>query len=257
MQKRAVTAALAALALAAAGCGGGDAGGGSGGGTPDLTVSAASSLTDAFTKYGGQFHAAHARFSFAGSDELAAQIQQGVKPDVFASANTTLPDALHAKGLVGRPVLFTSNRLVIAVPAGATRVRSLADLARPGVKIAVGAAAVPIGAYTRKVLAGLPAGERRGILANVRSNEPDVKSIVAKVTEKAVDAGFVYVTDVTATGGRARAVALPDRLQPRVAYAAAVVTGSKHPAEARAFIDGLLRVTGRHDLRAAGFLPPP
>jgi molybdate transport system substrate-binding protein len=246
---------LGVVLVLVAGCGGAD--GAASAGRPDLTVSAAASLTDAFTRYGGQFHAARARFSFAGSDELAAQIHQGVTPDVFASANTTLPDQLHAKGLVGRPVVFTSNRLVIAVPAGSSGVRSLADLARPGVKVAVGSPSVPIGAYTRKVLSGLAAGERRRILANVRSNEPDVKGIVAKVTEKAVDAGFVYATDVKATGGRAQAVALPDRLQPRVAYAAAVVTGAGHPAQARAFIDGLLHGAGRADLRAAGFLPPP
>jgi molybdate transport system substrate-binding protein len=243
------------VAVAAAGCGGG--GGAASAGRPDLTVSAAASLTDAFTKYGGQFHQARARFSFAGSDELAAQIQQGVKPDVFASANTTLPDELHAKGLVGRPVVFTSNRLVIAVPAGSSSVHSLADLGRPGIKIAIGSASVPIGAYTRKVLSGLPVAERRRILGNVRSDEPDVKGIVAKVTAKAVDAGFVYVTDVRATGGRAQAVTLPDRLQPRVAYAAAVVTGAEHPAQARAFVDGLVHGAGRTDLRAAGFLPPP
>jgi molybdate transport system substrate-binding protein len=256
MQTRIVGALTVALALGAAGCGGGGDRAASAG-RPDLTVAAAASLTGAFTRYGGQFGAARARFSFAGSDELAAQIQQGVKPDVFASANTTLPDQLHAKGLVGRPVVFTANRLVIAVPAGSSRVRSVADLARPGVKVAVGSATVPIGAYTRKVLSNLPAGERGRILANVRSDEPDVKGIVAKVTEKAVDAGFVYVTDVRATGGRAKSVTLPDRLQPRVAYAAAVVTGAKHPAQARAFIDGLLHGAGRSDLRTAGFLPPP
>jgi molybdate transport system substrate-binding protein len=253
MQRRIVGVVLA-LVAGAAGCGGD---GGASAGRPDLTVSAAASLTDAFTQYGRQFGAARARFSFAGSDELAAQIQQGVKPDVFASANTTLPDGLHAKGLVGRPVVFTANRLVIAVPAGSSRVHSLADLARPGTTIAMGSETVPIGAYTRKVLTGLPTGQRKAILANVRSNEPDVKGIVAKVTAKAVDAGFVYVTDVKATNGRARAVPLPERLQPRVAYAAAVVTGARHPAQARAFIDGLLHGAGRTDLRAAGFLPPP
>jgi molybdate transport system substrate-binding protein len=107
------------------------------------------------------------------------------------------------------------------------------------------------------VLAGLPAGERRAILANVGSSEPDVNGIVAKVTARAVDAGFVYVTDVKATGGKAQAVALPGRLQPQVAYAAAVVKGAPHPAQARAFIDGLLHGAGRDDLRAAGFLPAP
>jgi molybdate transport system substrate-binding protein len=224
---------------------------------PELTVSAAASLTKAFTNYGAQFSAAHAKFSFAGSDQLAAQIEQGVKPDVFASANTKLPDALYAKGLVSKPVVFTSNRLVIAVPSGATKVRSVADLAKPGVTIATGSASVPIGSYTLKVLSNLPASERKAILANVRSQEPDVKGVIAKVTEKAVDAGFVYVTDVKATSGKAAAIRLPNALKPQAAYGVSVVKGAAHPAQAQAFIDGLLHGAGQQDLLSAGFLPPP
>ena len=180
-----------------------------------------------------------------------------MKPDVFAAANTKLPDMLYGKGLVSKPVVFTSNRLVIAVPAGSSKVRSVNDLAKPGVTIAIGSPSVPIGAYTRKVLSGLPPAEEKQILANVRSNEPDVKGVIAKVTGKAVDAGFVYVTDVSASSGKAEAVALPESLQPRVAYGVAVVKGAMHPKEAQAFIAGLLRGPGQQDLRAAGFLPPP
>lgn len=226
------------------------------GSKPDLTVSAAASLTKAFTEYGTQFAAANAKFSFAGSDQLAAQIQQGVKPDVFASANLKLPDALLAKGLVSKPVVFTSNRLVIAVPAGSGKVHSLADLAKPGMKLATEVATVPAGAYTLTVLSHLLPAERRAILGNVRTQEPDVKGVIAKVTGRAVDAGFVYVTDVTATAGKAGAIKIPDNLQPQVAYGIAVVTGTRHPAQARAFIDGLLSGAGRRDLLEAGFLAP-
>jgi len=250
--------ALAVAALVVGGCGSGSEHAGTATGSrPTLTVSAAASLTGAFTRYGAQFAPAMARFSFGGSDQLAAQIRQGVRPDVFASADTRLPDELHARGLVGTPVVFTANRLVIAVPAGTAKIRSVADLARPGVTIAIGSPTVPVGAYTRTVLARLPRAEEQRILANVRSNEPDVKGVIAKVTEKAVDAGFVYVTDVRGTGGKAVAVALPAGLEPRVAYAAAVVTGAPHPAQAQAFIAGLVHGAGQRDLRAAGFLPPP
>ncbi|MDQ6914712.1 MAG: molybdate ABC transporter substrate-binding protein [Actinomycetota bacterium] len=235
------------LVLVPAGCGGGK---------PTLKVSAAASLKTAFTAYGASFAAARAAFSFAGSDELAAQIRQGVKPDVFASANTKLPDALHAAGRVEPPVPFAANRLVLATPAGGS-VRSLSAVARPGVSVVIGAASVPIGAYTRQVLGRLGAGPRRAILHNVRSEEPDVGGIVAKLTQGAADAGFVYATDVRAAGGRLRAIALPPRSQPRVVYAAAVVTGAPHPAEARAFVRGLLTGTGQRALRAAGFEPPP
>ena len=91
-------------------------------------MSAAASLKKAFTDYGKQFKDADARFSFAGSDELAAQIEQGVKPDVYAAANTKLPDELYAKGLVEKPTVFAGNRLVLAVPADSAKVTSLEDL---------------------------------------------------------------------------------------------------------------------------------
>jgi molybdate transport system substrate-binding protein len=241
---------VAAAALVLAGCGGG-------GGRPAIKVSAATSLKDAFTRYGGQIADAKAEFSFAGSDMLAAQIQQGVKPDVFASANSKLPDGLFAKGLVEKPVPFATNTLVLAVPRGEAKVRTLSDLAKPGVKNAIGSATVPIGTYTRKVLAKLPAAESRAILANVRSNEPDVGGVIGKLTQGAVDAGFVYVTDVKAADGKIEAIALPTRLEPSVVYEVAVVKGTKHGRQAQAFVRGLLRGAGHADLLAAGFGSPP
>jgi len=220
-------------------------------------VSAAASLKDAFTQYGQKFPDAKVHASFAGSDELAAQIQQGVKPDVFASANTKLPDQLFQKGLVQKPVVFAGNRLVIAVPASGTKVSSLADLEKPGVTVAMGSATVPVGIYTRKILSGLPQGESAKVLGNVRSNEPDVAGVVGKLTQGAVDAGFVYITDVDATDGKLKAINLPASLQPEVAYGVAIVKGAKHPKQAQEFIDGLLHGAGQQALRAAGFEPPP
>ena len=126
--RRLIMTLTALVALLATGCGSStstsSASGSGSRGTaakPTLIVSAAASLQAAFTTYGAQFSGATSRFSFAGSDMLAAQIEQGVKPDVFASANTKLPDALYAKGLVGKPVTFAANRLVLAVPANSTR----------------------------------------------------------------------------------------------------------------------------------------
>src|SRR5204862_16081 len=132
--------------------------------------------------------------------------------------------------------------LALAVPKDSQRVKRLADLVQPGVKIGIGAPGVPIGIYTRTVLDGLPSLEKNRILANVRSEEPDVKGIVGKLTQGAVDAGFVYVTDVKATKGALRAIELPLAVQPSVAYGVAIVTGAKHPDAARRFIAGL--VTG-------------
>jgi molybdate transport system substrate-binding protein len=220
-------------------------------------VSAAASLKKAFTDFGASFRAADARFSFAGSDDLAAQIRQGAKPDVFAAANTKLPGDLHAEGLVDAPRVFASNRLVLAVPAGEGGIARLADLARKGLKLAIGSPSVPVGAYTRTVLSRLPAAQRSAILGNVGSEEPDVSGIVGKLTQGAVDAGFVYRSDVRGAGGALRAIDLPDELQPEVAYGIAVVRGAEHAEQAKAFVDALLGDAGRRALRAAGLDPPP
>jgi len=254
--RRALAVLVAALALALAACGD-DEGGDSGGDTkPRLTVSAAASLKGAFEAYGKQFTTADVRFSFAGSDELAAQIRKGVKPDVFAAANTKLPDQLYDEGKVERPEIFAGNRLVLAVPADSA-IKGVDDLAEPGVKLAVGAESVPAGSYTREVLARLPAAEEKAILANVRSNEPDVSGVVGKLTQGAADAGFVYVTDVVATEGKVKVIELPESLQPSVEYGVAVVKGAKEPEQARKFIDGLVDGAGAQALNDAGFEPPP
>jgi molybdate transport system substrate-binding protein len=253
MRRAAGLAAVAvALVPAAAGCG---SSGGSSGARPQLIVSAASSLRDAFTAYGNAFKPARVRLAFGGSDELAAQIRAGGKVDVFAAANAKLPDQLHAEGNVGLPVIFTANRLVLAVPAGSSRVKSLDDVARSGVKLAIGAKDVPVGSYTRQVFAALPPLERDRILTNVKTEEPDVAGIVGKLTQGAVDAGFVYATDVAGAKGALKAIQLPGRVSPKVEYEAAVVTGTKHKAQAQAFVDGLRRGAGQAALRKAGFLP--
>jgi len=253
---RALCAVLLTLALSVGGCGSDDDERSSADGG-ELIVSAAQSLSPAFEAYGSELTAADAQFSFAGSDELAAQIRGGARPDVFAAANTELPDDLFREGLVEKPVLFTSNRLVLAVPGDGDKVRSLEDLTKQGIALAIGAEDVPIGTYTRKVLGGLSASMQKRILANVETEEPNVGGIAAKLTLDAADAGFLYITDVEATNGRLEAIELPDGLQPRVAYGAAIVKGARNREAARSFIDGLLDGAGAEELRDAGFEPPP
>jgi molybdate transport system substrate-binding protein len=235
------------LLLMLAGCGGGD--------DPRLVVSAASSMTQALTACSSDFIGADVHLSFAGSDELAAQIRQGVKPDVYAAANTRLPDDLHDEGLLSKPVEFATNELVIAVPRD-SEVREIADLRRQGLKLAIGSESVPIGSYTREVLARLPEAESEAILANVRSNEPDVKGIVGKLTQGAADAGLVYVTDGNAAGHELRVVKLPAELEPDVTYAAGVVKGATQPEHARDFVDGLTDGGCADALAKAGFGAP-
>jgi molybdate transport system substrate-binding protein len=231
------------------GCGGDDSS------SPRLVVSAASSMSEALSACSPDFSAADVRVSFAGSDELAAQIRQGVKPDVYAAANTKLPNELNKEGLLSRPVKFATNELVIAVPKD-SEIKSVDDLARDGVKLAIGSESVPIGSYTREVLGRLRKAEADAILANVRSNEPDVKGIVGKLTQGAVDAGFVYVTDVNAAGDELGAVKLPADLEPDVTYAAGVVKGAKQPDQAREFVNGLTDGGCADALANAGFGAP-
>jgi molybdate transport system substrate-binding protein len=246
-------AAFAALALLAAGCGSSSASGGS---KPTLTVSAATSLKKAFETCAPTFEEATVRLQFAGSDELAAQIRQGVKPDVYAAANTKLPAQLASAGLIGKPVVFAGNRLVIAVPKDST-ITSLDALAKPGAKLVIGDKDVPVGSYTLDVLGRLPKGRQDAILANVKSQEPDVGGVVGKLTQGAADAGFTYVTDVTGTQGALKAVELPAALQPSVRYGAGVVKGAKHPQAAQAFIDSVRSGPCSQIMRRAGFEPPP
>jgi molybdate transport system substrate-binding protein len=249
-----------AFLTGAAGCGGDDdSGGGSSSNPTRLVVSAASSMTKALEecapRFGGQENA-DVKLSFAGSDELAAQIRQGAPVDVYAAANTKLPHQLHADGLLEQPVEFATNEFVLAVPkdSGITTVQ---DLTKPGTEVAIGSESVPIGSYTRKTLAKLPPDQEKEILANVRSNEPDVKGIVGKLTQGAADAGFVYVTDVNAASGELKAINLPDELQPQVTYGAGVVTKAKQPELAQRFVDGLTQGACADSLKKAGFGPAP
>jgi molybdate transport system substrate-binding protein len=233
--------------LALGGCGGDD--------EPRLVVSAGSSMSQTLTNCSRGFDGATVRLSFGGSDELAAQVRQGVKPDVYAAANTTIPEDLHADGLLSTPVEFATNELVVAVPRDSD-ISGIADLVRPGTKVAVGSDSVPIGSYTRELLDKLPGDTGSSILANVRSNEPDVKGIVGKLSQGAADAGFVYVTDAEAASTKLRALRLPAAIEPNVTYAAGVVKGAKEPELARRFVAGLSDGACADALAKAGFGSP-
>jgi molybdate transport system substrate-binding protein len=249
-----------ALAAVVAGCGDDDEGSAATAGEPTrLVVSAAASMTEALDACApefGEHENADVRLSFAGSDELAAQIRQGVKPDVYAAANTRIPGELYDEGLLEQPVEFATNEFVLAVPRD-SKIDSLGDLTVSDVKIAIGSESVPIGSYTRETLAKLPPEQEKAILANVRSNEPDVKGIVGKLSQQAADAGFVYVTDVNAAGDQLKAIELPAELEPDVTYGAAVVKGAKQPQKGQAFVDGLTEGPCADALQEAGFGAAP
>jgi molybdate transport system substrate-binding protein len=245
-----------AVVLLASGCGDDEAEGGDGSaGHTRLVVSAASSMTEALQSCAPEFERAEnadVRLSFAGSDELAAQIRQGARVDAYAAANTSLPEELNGEDLLSEPVEFATNELVLAAPAD-SEIDSVEDVTEAGTKTVVGSESVPIGSYTRETLAKLPPAQEEAILANVVSNEPDVKGIVGKLTQGAGDAGFVYVTDVSATGGDLKAIDLPRKLVPRVTYAAGVPTEAREPELGQAFVEGLTNGPCADALDEAGF----
>ena len=217
-----------------------------GSGSPKLTVFAASSLTEVFQQLDQK-----ARFDFAGSNELALQIEQGAKPDVFAAASPKYAEQLHEKGLIDGPRFFASNRLVIVVPKGnPAHIAVPGDLARPGVKLVLGAAGVPVGDYARKAL------KRLGVAASPVSEEDDVKGVVGKVALGEADAGIVYATDVKPVADKVRVVELPAQAQPKIRYPIAVLVHAEDTEGARAFVALVLGPTGQAALRAAGFGPP-
>jgi molybdate transport system substrate-binding protein len=260
---RSAALALAALALLAGltGCGSstsdaagpGASSGGRGSGT--VTVFAAASLTESFGTLGRQFEAAHpgasVRFSFAASSTLAQQIVNGAPADVFASASRKNMDQVVAAGEAADPTPFARNVLEIAVPPdNPAKITTLADLARPGVKVAVCQPQVPCGGVAQTVL-----GKAKLTVHPVTLGQ-DVKAVLTAVRTGEVDAGLVYVTDVRAAGGKVAGIEIAKEANASTAYPIAVTTHSRNPGTARAFVDFVLSGAGRATLAAAGFTPP-
>jgi molybdate transport system substrate-binding protein len=214
------------------------------------TILAAASLTEVLPRIEPD-----ARYSFAGSNQLAQQIRQGAPFDVFLSASPVYTKQLFGEGLVRKPVPFATNALVLIVPrSNPQRLARVYDLARrPKLRLVVAGPKVPIGLYTREVL------KRLGLLKVLRkavSQEPDVKGIVGKVALGEADAGFVYRTDVRPVAAKVKAVALPARSQPTVVYEAAIASRPLSLESAQAFLIALLGSDGRRQLRASGFELP-
>lgn len=217
---------------------------------PRLHVFAASSLADALRRIDAQ-----PAYSFGGSNQLAFQLRRGAAADVFASASPRFTQTLFRAGLVERPRALVTNRLVLVVPrANPRRIRTVYDLRRRGVKLVIGGAEVPVGAYTREALRRL---RLLSVLRNVVSEEADVKGVVGKVALARADAGFVYATDARAAAGRLRSIALPARARTTVRYEIAVVAGSSRTTAARAWVQRVAEgARARRVFRRAGFGSP-
>lgn len=212
-----------------------------------ITVFAASSLTNVLPRIDPR-----PRYSFAASSTLAQQIRQGAPADVFASADLEHPQRLRAAGICGKTSVFATNALVVVVPkANPANVGTVRDLARSGVKVVIAKRGVPVGDYTRRALRTL--GLARAVLANVVSEEPDVRAVLAKVALGEADAGFVYRTDAATVKRRVTVIRLPARAQPAVRYGICVVTASDEKDGARALATKVLGRAARAELAAAGF----
>jgi molybdate transport system substrate-binding protein len=243
---------LGSLLLVGSACGGNEAAAT----TTPVTVFAAASLTDAFTQIAEDYEGLHdvdVRLSFGPSDGLATQIQEGAPADVFASASATWMDAVaNDPGVTDRSNI-ARNLLVVIVPTGnPAGLGSVDDLAQPGSKLVLAAEGVPVGDYAREMLAN--AGIADDALANVVSNEDDVKGVIQKVALGEADAGIVYRTDVTsAVADDIKMIDVPDEVNVVAVYPIAALAGAA--GSAREFVAYVLG-PGQATLQAAGFLPP-
>jgi molybdate transport system substrate-binding protein len=248
--------------LVATGCGSGSGSGSSSGGSSApsggrLVVFAASSLIDAFPKIATTYQQQHpgwkVEFEFLGSDQLAAQIQQGDPADVFAAASTKYPEQLQSQNLLGKTTNFATNTLVLATPAdnpaGISSVNNLGNA-----KLVVGDPSVPIGAYTLTVLDNL--GIKPSSL-NIVSQEAKVTDIVTKLELGEADAGFIYTSDAKTAGDKLKSFKLPASAQATATYPIGIVTGSKNAKAAQQWIDLVMSPQGQQILVSAGFGPAP
>lgn len=257
---------LAALATACAEAGAGASSPESPG--AELTVFAAASLTEAFTEAGAAFEAANpgtrVTFNFAGSSRLRAQLAQGARADVLATADESTMEGARSDGTIaGDARVFAQNRLVAIVPKeNPGGISALVDLSKPGVKLVLAHPDVPVGNYALQALdkmsqdPAFPAGFEPAVLANVVSQESNVREVVAKVQLGEADAGIVYVSDVTPDVRDAVVtIEIPDALNVVARYPIAVVAGASNEAAAESFIHYLLSPAGQAILARHGLLP--
>jgi molybdate transport system substrate-binding protein len=236
-----------------------------------LTVLAAASLSESFTELGKLFETQNPGvkvvFSFAGSQQLAQQLDQGAEADVFASASKKYMDTAVTSKRVNQDdsKVFVKNRLVVIFPkANPGGVKEIKDLAKAGLKLDLADKAVPVGQYSLDFLdkavkdAALGARFKEDVLKNVVSYEDNVKSVVAKVSLGEADAGIVYVTDISAdAAAKIDKLDIPDALNTIATYPIAPIADSKNADLARAFVALVLSPDGQAVMAKYGFITNP
>ena len=236
-----------------------------------LKVDAADSLTDCFNQTGAAFTAnntgVNVTFNFAGSDVLATQLIQGGTADVFASANLAQMQNVQNAGLMNNSSVttFAYNKLAIIVPtANPANITSLADLAKPGIKLDIANSSVPVGNYTLQMLSKASnnstygSGFNTSVLANVVSQETNVNDVVAKVALGQADAGIVYKSDVPAAyQSKVNTIAIPGSVNVLAKYPIGVVSTSSNAQLAQNWINYVTSPAGQAILLKYGFIIPP
>ncbi|KIZ16286.1 molybdate ABC transporter substrate-binding protein [Streptomyces natalensis] len=249
----------AALLVPLAACGNDtgkkDGAGKSGGSVPkaDLTVLAASSLTDVFNKAKAVYEKEHpgtkVTFSFAGSQELAAQVREGTPADALVTADTKTMDGLKADA--ADPTVIAKNRLVIATGHGnPKKITGLKNLTDSKLKVVLAAPEVPVGRYSKKVL------DAQKLNVKPVSQEANVRAVLSKVELGEADAGIVYKTDAQTAPNKIDAVDIPDAQNAVASYPAATLKYSEHAKAAAAFVKWLSSPEAQKILRDAGFMKP-
>lgn len=228
----------------------------------EVVVFAASSLKEAFEALAGDLKEKGIQtvdYNFAGSQALVAQLSQGAKGDVFASADAKNMEAAIAAGSVasGTELVLATNKLVVAVPAGGAQISTLKDLAKPGLKVVLADKSVPAGNYSLQVLDKLSADPAYGsdleerVLANVVSYESNVRQVLSKVELGEADAGIVYATDAKAA--KVGTIEVGDKYNVVARYYIAPVKDADHPNAAKGFIEYALSEEGQRTLESYGF----
>ncbi|MFJ6749224.1 MULTISPECIES: molybdate ABC transporter substrate-binding protein [unclassified Streptomyces] len=257
LTQRRTAAALVTAALLAplAACGSNDDAKKDGAAAPkvNLTVLAASSLTDVFKKAGAAYEKEHpgtqVHFSFAGSQELAAQVKQGAPADALVTADTKTMDGLKAD--TGTPTVIAKNRLVIATGEGnPKKIDNLKALTGSKLKVVLAAAEVPVGRYSKQVL------DAQKLAVKPVSQEPNVRAVLSKVELGEADAGIVYKTDAATAPDKVDAVDIPDAQNAVASYPAATLKTSKNSKASAAFVKWLSTPEAQKLLQQAGFQKP-
>jgi len=234
----------------------------------EITVSAAASLTEAFTEISGQYEAANpgtrVLLNFGGSQELAQQIVQGAEVDVFASANQKQMGVVLADKVLPEDAaaVFAGNRLVVIYPQdNPGNLSALDDLSRPGLKLVFAGVEVPVGQYSIEFLdlaeqsGDFPPRFKVAVLDNVVSYENNVRSVLTKVSLGEADGGIVYTTDAASVDGEIGTLEIPAELNVNADYWILALPDSQHPEQANPFVEFVLSARGQQILEKYGFLP--